>query len=134
MHYRRLWLLLGLAYIILILTVSLIRVPEVDVISFESRDKFIHFLMYFILVAWFAQLYEKNSQRLIILLGAISLGMLTEVLQGMTSYRSFDYWDELANSAGAICAFLLARSSFDSLLEKIDQQIHQSRKNTQKSI
>ncbi|WP_214660538.1 hypothetical protein [sulfur-oxidizing endosymbiont of Gigantopelta aegis] len=82
MHYRSQWLFLGFAYITLILVISLVRVPEIQTLSFENRDKFIHFLMYFILVAWFAQLYKKNSQRLIILLGAISLGMLIEVFQG----------------------------------------------------
>lgn len=124
MHYRHLWLTLGVLYIGFILAGSLLRVPEISIMEFEFRDKVIHFTLYFILVAWFAQLYKKNFARIVILMAAILLGMIIESLQGMTAYRSFDYFDGLANSIGAICAFLLARTSFDSILSKIDSRLY----------
>ncbi len=124
MHYRNLWLILGVLYISFILAGSLLRVPDISIMSFEYRDKVIHFAMYFILVGWFVQLYQKTSSRIIILAGAILLGMLIEYLQGMTAYRSFDYFDEIANSIGAMCAFLLARTSFASILSAIDSRLY----------
>lgn len=123
MHYRRLWVFLGIIYIAVILAVSLLRVPEIN-IEFSHTDKIIHFLMYFILVGWFIQLYHKPESRLAILLAAILFGLLIEYLQGMTSYRSFDYVDEIANSAGAALAFLLAGTSFNTLLGRIDRWIY----------
>ncbi|MCP3848992.1 MAG: VanZ family protein [Gammaproteobacteria bacterium] len=98
--------------------------PDINVMQFEFRDKVIHFLIYFILVGWFAQLYKKTSSRLAILIGAIFLGIVIEHLQGMTSYRSFDYLDGLANTSGAVCAFLLAHPPLDSILKRIDSQLN----------
>ncbi|MCW8930182.1 MAG: VanZ family protein [Gammaproteobacteria bacterium] len=124
MHYRKLWLILGILYIGFILAGSLLREPDISIMSFEYKDKVIHFTAYFILVAWFVQLYKKTSSRIIILVGAILLGVTIEYLQGMTAYRSFDYFDGIANSIGAICAFLLARTSFDSILSIIDSKLY----------
>ena len=124
MHYRSLWLILGFFYIGLILAGSLLRVPDID-ISISHTDKVVHFLMYFILVGWFVQLYPKPDKRIQILIAAILLGMLIEYLQGMTSYRSFDIIDEIANSIGALSAFLLARTTFASLLATFDSWLYQ---------
>ena len=124
MHYRHIWLALGICYIGFILAGSLLKVPEISIMEFESRDKVIHFALYFILVAWFVQLYKTNHARIIILISAILLGMIIEHLQGMTAYRSFDYLDGLANSIGAVCAFLLAKTSFDSILFRIDARLY----------
>jgi len=124
MHYRSLWLILGFFYIGLILAGSLLRVPDID-ISISHTDKVVHFLMYFILVGWFVQLYPKPDKRIQILIAAILLGMLIEYLQGMTNYRSFDFIDEIANSIGALSAFLLARTTFASLLATFDSWLYQ---------
>lgn len=123
MHYRRLWMSLGFLYIAFILLGSLLRVPEVN-LHFSYSDKMIHFLLYFILAGWFIQLYHKLTSRLLVILGAMLLGLLIENLQGMTAYRSFDYADELANSMGAITAFLFANTAFATVLKRIDKWIY----------
>ena len=123
MHFRRLWIALGISYIALILMVSLLRIPDINQV-FSYTDKLIHFVSYFILVGWFVQLYQQRSSRLLILLSAILLGMVIELLQGMTAYRSFDFIDELANSIGACCAFLLAKTNFASLSARFDLWIY----------
>jgi len=119
MHFQRLWQLLGIVYIATILIVSLVRIPDINQ-SFSYTDKVIHFVSYFILVGWFVQLYYKFASRLRILLAAILFGMVIEFLQEMTAYRSFDYVDQIANSLGAFCAFLLAKTDFDTLLGRFD--------------
>ncbi len=126
MYYRQQWLVLGVIYIGIIVAGSLLRVPDLN-ISYAHTDKIIHFILYFILVGWFVQLYQSLSSRLLILAGAIALGMLIEYLQGMTSYRSFDYLDGLADGIGALCAFLLARTSFAGLLARVDSRIYRLR-------
>jgi len=119
MHYKRLWIALGICYITFIIAGSLLRVPEIE-ISVDHADKIIHFFLYFILVGWFIQLYKKLSTRIIILSAAIALGLLMEALQSLTPYRSFDLIDQLANSIGAISAFLLAATRFNLLLSTFD--------------
>lgn len=127
MHYRKVWLTLGILYIAFIIAGSLLRVPDITILSFDYMDKLIHFGLYFILVGWFVQLYQKLSQRIITLAAAILLGILIEYLQGMTAYRSFDYLDGVANSIGAGSAFLLARTSFASTLSIIDSRLYRLR-------
>ena len=127
MHYRNLWLTIGAFYIGIILAASLLKAPDINVII-NHTDKAAHFLTYFILVGWFVQLYQKLGSRIIILISAIALGMLIEFLQGMTTYRSFDFADEMANSIGALSAFILARSNFDSLLATFDHWFYQLKK------
>ena len=123
MRYRRLWLFLGIVYTLLLITISLIRVPDIDMpVSFA--DKIIHFLMYFILVGWFVQLYKNFSLRIIILLLAVLLGLAIEYLQGMTTYRSFDLVDALANGLGATTAFVLAATRFDEFLSWLDERVY----------
>jgi len=119
MHYKKTWIFLGIIYIAIIFLASLSKVPEVDLpISFV--DKLVHIMMYFILVAWFIQIYEQSLKQFIILIAAMFMGLLIEFLQEMTGYRSFDYMDGIANSVGAICAFLLAKTPFSLLLKDID--------------
>ena len=124
MYYRKLWLLLGWLYVLLLLYGSLIRVPDINT-YLDHTDKLIHFLLYFILAGWFIQLYSRHSQRMVILGGAIVLGIVIEFLQGLTGYRSFDLLDALANSIGAISAFLLANTSMALLLKRFDKWVYQ---------
>jgi len=123
LHYRRLWLILGFFYIGLILAGSLLKVPDINT-GMNHSDKAVHFLMYFILVGWFVQLYQKSAIRIQILIAAVSLGMLIEYLQGMTAYRSFDFIDEIANSIGALSAFVLARTTFSTILATFDSWLY----------
>ncbi len=124
MHYKNLWLAAGVTYVCFILVASLTNIPEIELGKIIHRDKIIHFMLYFILVGWFVQLYKNKGTRALILVSAITLGMVIEYLQGMTSYRSFDWYDGVANSLGACCAFFLASTSFDSILNKADRRLY----------
>jgi len=115
--------MLGILYIGLILLGSFSKIPDINS-QFNGTDKIIHFVSYFILVSWFAQIYEKKWHWLILIAG-ILLGLLIEVLQDMTIYRQFDALDGIANSIGAVGAFLLAKTSFSSGLLKLDHWIVQ---------
>ena len=128
MHYRVFWLLLGWLYVLLLLYGSLIRVPDINT-YIDHTDKLIHFLLYFLLAGWFIQLYSRQSQRIVILGSAILLGIIIEFLQGLTTYRSFDMLDALANSIGALSAFLLAGTSLALLLKRFDNWLYQRRSN-----
>lgn len=123
MHYRKFWIMLGIFYITFILLASFAKTPSVNS-HFSHTDKIIHMLIYFILVGWFVQLYKEKTTQLFILLAAVLLGLLIEIMQGMTSYRSFDYVDEIANSIGAAGAFLLSGTFFATLLSRFDAWLY----------
>jgi len=83
--------------------------PHVKV--FEGFDKVVHFLMYFLLAAllcWNLKV-EQNANRAFIVLGSSVLwGIFMEFMQlTMHLGRSFSWYDELANFAGASVGALI---------------------------
>ncbi len=123
-YYRNAWMICGIAYTLMIILGSLIKVPDVDV-GIQYNDKLIHFVAYFILTGWFVQLYQQQSTRILIVLMSIGLGLLLELMQGTISYRSFDWIDTLANTLGVLSAYLLSGTAFSSMLQLIDHKLHQ---------
>lgn len=91
----------------IILVLSLKKIDTADVPSFfyfSYADKLVHFLMYAILGA--ALCYEKRAtlaiQWIFVFSFPIFFGMLIELLQTFTIYRSGDLWDALANVLGSL--------------------------------
>ena len=48
------------------------------------------------------------------------LGTLIELLQEQTGYRSFEYFDMIANGTGAIIGFMSVKYVYDKLLFSIE--------------
>lgn len=103
-------LYLAIPYTIALAVVSLInlsgKLPDMEI---EYGDKIFHFLAYALLCfLWYAVFYFKqNKPQQKAVLSAILLsviyGIIIEVLQGtITSHRSLDVYDALANSLGAM--------------------------------
>ncbi len=88
---------------------------KVSVAGFDPTDKMLHAGAYlFLAILWKLYLLFKNSdfQRytsnlMWVAFASFLFGMLIEVLQGtLTSYRTPDWWDVLANSTGVVLAVL----------------------------
>ena len=115
------WLLVGWLFVCWVayqsLTPSPIQTPGV-----KFGDKLGHFSAYFLMMAWFAQLYMRRSH-VRFLVFFIFLGIVIEILQGQTTYRLFEYADMVANALGATVAWLLAGSSlgFAKLLQRLER-------------
>lgn len=82
----------------------------VGAINIDNSDKYGHFISYFLLT--YAWLYATRSygkiSRTAVVLATIFYGIILEVLQGtLTTDRSADIFDVLANSTGVILAVLL---------------------------
>ncbi|MCH4821944.1 VanZ family protein [Gramella lutea] len=89
---------------------------KVSVAGFDPTDKMLHAGAYlFLALLWKLYFLFKdsdfqryNSNLLWVATAAFLFGMLIEVLQGtLTSYRTPDWWDVLANSTGVLLAVLL---------------------------
>ena len=89
--------------------------------AFAGGDKLGHFLVYFGLMSWFVQLYQRSAH-LWLLLAFIGLGVVLEILQGQTAYRMFEYADMLANSGGALLAWALASGAYKDLMRRFESR------------
>ena len=116
-----LWFFFGscLAGIVIYLSLTSKPLPSTDIVF---SDKFGHFLAYFALVFWFAQLYLQKHHGLLVLLFVL-MGALLEVAQSQTSYRTFQYADMLANTVGAALGWLLAKTRCSELLLQTEQRL-----------
>lgn len=95
-----------------IIVASLIPTRELPETDIELADKYAHTLMYFVmaLTLWWEHSRKTTSapSASFIILSVVlpaSLGILLELAQTyLTTYRSGDYLDALANALGAIIA------------------------------
>ena len=74
----------------------------------KISDYIPHFVMYFIMCALahraFIKKYPRNKTLLLSVGISSGYGLLMEVLQGFTWWRSFSMTDALFNTIGALCA------------------------------
>jgi VanZ family protein len=100
MRFSPVWYLVGSVLLAAVVVGSLVPIPKVESLRY---DKVIHFLVYFSLMGWFGQL---GKHRFWLAVAFVSLGIVLEYLQGQTRYRSFEWLDVAANSAGIAIAWL----------------------------
>lgn len=94
---------------------SLINLSGMPTLKMKSADKLYHVIAYASLSFVFALHYYNHVKRKIsiesyfgILLLAIVFGIIIEVSQDMlTSHRTFDYFDILANAFGALLGLVI---------------------------
>jgi VanZ family protein len=117
--YPGLWRAVGFVMLGIAVAAFLVPVPSsIPVFSFE--DKVAHFLIYSVLTCWFLQIYPRQGR---ILFSLVLMGILIEGLQSMTSYRSAEITDVLANMFGVSGGWLLARSPLGQLAAILDGRL-----------
>ncbi len=121
LQYIKTWLALGLLWVAIVFTVSLYPSPP-DLSSLTFADKIVHSLSYFFLMFWFLQIVKEKAQTLTALL-LISMGVIIEILQGLSGYRTFDYYDMLANTFGVLVAWPLKRAGIAHMISKLESRM-----------
>ena len=92
---------------------SLGAVPKLNMgLHLKSSDKYLHFIAYFSLcLLWFFALKDRLHRyffRILIPVGLILYGIILEGMQGgLTTYRTADIYDAIANTAGVLGAMFL---------------------------
>lgn len=124
-------LFIAVAYSIALLILSLMSLKSLPKIEVSNIDKIFHTSAYFGLVTvWYLQYFAHSSHKkwnvrplLFICFFATVFGILVEVLQGtLTSYRTWDVFDMLANLTGVFVAFVflfLIRNTLERLKMRI---------------
>ena len=106
-------LIIAIAVTVAIAVLSLSAVPKLNLeLGIKSGDKYLHFIAYFVLSSsWYFALKDKISGKvfkIFVPLGLIIYGIILEGLQsGLTTYRTGDMYDAIANTAGVIAALIL---------------------------
>lgn len=89
---------------------SLVSLKGVAGINVNNSDKYGHLIAYFTLgISWFYAFRDQKKKWIYIAVLLIIYGMILEGLQGaITTYRTPDWYDEVANASGVIVAYLTA--------------------------
>ena len=64
--------------------------------------------IYGILMSYHSNLYEIRHKRLCLAFAFVVLGIVLELIQGRTDYRTFDPKDVIANTAGVLLRLIFA--------------------------
>ena len=109
-------ILIAVAITLSLVILSLIKVPAYN-LGVTHLDKWQHCFAYFVLsISWLIVFYKKKK-KLLVVLCCILLGVIIEILQNeLTSYRTGDYHDVIANSLGV----LLGLFAFNKIGTKIE--------------
>ncbi len=104
---------IAIAYTLFIFYASLTNIKVNLASAIEHKDKIVHIAMYCTYtIIWFAYFnyHEKKIKYANTILLVFSTGVLIEILQEtLTSKRSGDLYDVVANSIGIIIAVLLLK-------------------------
>lgn len=122
MRYFKLWVVIGWLLVLLVCYFSLMPHPPKIDIKFEHLDKVEHAFSYFILMAWFAQLYHYKKSRLFYAGFFILLGIVIEILQGMGQTRFFEVADMLANATGVLMGLIVTKGNLKGLLLSFERK------------
>jgi VanZ family protein len=119
---RNLWLAIGYLLVIFVLYQSLSSHPIAMSGLFDYEDKLYHVLAYFTLMTWFAQIYHQRTQRIIIALLFVFMGLMVEYLQSLNPNRYAEFGDMVANVTGVVLGFALTVSAAKNILLRVEKQ------------
>lgn len=118
LRYPWLWRLAGWLMIAGVVVGSLM--PGHAIPRMLGDDKLLHASTYFLLMIWFAGLYPRG-RHIFIALGLMGLGIALDLLQGMTTTRTFDPADLVANGAGILTAFVLSYTLLEGWCQRMEE-------------
>lgn len=103
-------LLLACIATVVLAILSLSAIPKLNLgLNIKSGDKYLHILAYFVLsMVWYFALQKKLKNILFkftLILSIVLYGIILETLQaGITTYRTADLFDAIANTIGVLLA------------------------------
>ena len=120
LRFPKLWSALGWLLVTGVVVGSLLPGPSIEFVTLD--DKLLHAGTYGLLMMWFSGLYRRGLY-VVIAAGLCALGIALDVLQGLTSTRSFDWYDLLANLTGVIVGCVLAFAVVGGWCEHIERRL-----------
>lgn len=106
-------LLIAIIATLFLAVLSLSAVPKLNMgLGIKSGDKYLHFIAYFgLTILWYFALKDRIKEKMFkffVPLALVLYGIILEGLQSnLTTYRTGDIYDAIANTAGVIVALLV---------------------------
>lgn len=102
---------------------SLMKAPKV--VLYNASDKIFHIIAYFTLtICWLFSFLKKPSLKYSIVIFCFLFGIIIEFIQqSLTSYRTGDYKDVLANMIGIVLGLLTFNLVFKKNKVKSDEEV-----------
>jgi VanZ family protein len=119
LKFRKLWLAIGWALVLLVIFLSLIPAPPS--IPLEQGDKLGHVVAYATVMLWFSQLYAGLPRRLLLATASVALGIALEFVQRETGYRSYEVADMVADSIGVALGWVIAPPRTANVLLRLEK-------------
>jgi VanZ family protein len=119
LKFKNTWIFIGLLQVLLVIYLCLRPTPNITPLI-AHLDKLFHFSAYLLLTFFQLQIYEIKYSRTIFMTLLIQ-GILIEILQFFTGYRSFEFWDIFANASGSLYAILFCAGFNLRPLERIEK-------------
>ena len=121
LKWRVWWLSIGYALVALVIFLSLTSSPVEVKLNVPYQDKIFHAFAYFVLMAWFSQIYHNRFQCYKIAVGFVLMGVTLEYLQGFDANRYFEFADMVANSIGVILGFSITLTAAKNTLLRLEK-------------
>lgn len=122
LRFARQWIAVGWLLVGGLVTVSLVRLPF-EIGADRAADKLAHVFAYLLVMGWFAQIWTARRALAAHAVFLVALGLLLELLQALTAYRTLDGKDALANAGGVLLGALSARTPAASLLARLEARL-----------
>ena len=109
-------------YTISISILSLTHLTEMPELNTGFDDKIVHFVLYAgLCLFWFLSfhLLKSKSSLLLAVLFSTVFGVIIEIIQGLTIYRTTDILDLLANCIGIITMGLFINAKKEVIIKKL---------------
>ena len=107
LRYARRWQAAGIAVLVLVLGFALAPAGDMHDMAIMPSDKWLHGVTFAFLTVWFSGQYRPRSYWRVAL-GMLAFGAFIELCQRMTSYRSAESLDLLADAIGIAVGLAIA--------------------------
>lgn len=122
LKFLKFWLLIGWIQIGLVILLSLLPSPA-GLPGFMGADKLMHFSVYLFVMFWFGLCYFPGRAYNLMGLGLVLMGVVLELIQSKTSYRSMSCFDMAANALGVSLGWVLARTRVSEALIYVEKML-----------
>lgn len=111
LRYTRRWQLAGLLLLLSVLAATLMPAgwlwPDLPGPTLFAADKWLHGLTFLFLAVWFSGQYSRHAYWRVGV-GLFAFGILIELLQSTVAYRTAEFMDVVADTAGLVTGLAIA--------------------------
>jgi VanZ family protein len=118
LRHPKVWVGLGVLLLLGVITGSLVPAKVIE--GIKLGDKLEHTGSYFVLMFWFGGMWPRSRQ-VWVAVGLCLLGVVLDLLQGLTATRTLDPADMAANALGVLLALALTLSLLSGWCQRVER-------------